>query len=349
MAALTNLRQRIVLHPEPGSFTAEGESARWSNKDLDPVPQENKKWEWYHVGGFWIAEGFNVAQLETPSSAVALGLNPGLAMVACLIGNLLVTLPTMSSAYLGSKYGLNFPVISRASFGMRGAYVAMVGNPLFVILLWDNRTGKFFAGFLFCFANIMTNVAGNSVPFANDLMGLFPKYINIRRGQIVCAILGFAICPWLIQAKAARFLAFLNGYTVFLGPLIGLLVSDYWLVRRGKGFNVRCLYTPKNSLYWYTAGVNPRAIAALLTGITPLLPGLAHSINENLPVARGALQFYTMAWLDGLIITMVTYYLLYLAFPFNTDPDYFLNGEEDVEVADSENVSEKADEKTKGP
>ncbi|KAK4902330.1 hypothetical protein LTR27_001234 [Elasticomyces elasticus] len=121
MAAFTNLRQRIVLHPEPGSFTAEGESARWSNKDLDPVPQENKKWEWYHVGGFWIAEGFNVAQLETPSSAVALGLNPGLAMVACLIGNLLVTLPTMSSAYLGSKYGLNFPVISRASFGMRGA------------------------------------------------------------------------------------------------------------------------------------------------------------------------------------------------------------------------------------
>ncbi|KAK3634341.1 hypothetical protein LTR56_015375 [Elasticomyces elasticus] len=495
MAALTNLRQRIVLHPEPGSFTAEGESARWSNKDLDPVPQENKKWEWYHVGGFWIAEGFNVAQLETPSSAVALGLNPGLAMVACLIGNLLVTLPTMSSAYLGSKYGLNFPVISRASFGMRGAYVAMIrgvvcviwmgvqssvggnavrcmveaiwpsfkhwhldalpasaaitapdllcfaifwiaqfpflflsinnlriafmikvvvmpffgvvlftwaltaaggwgplfslpnnitngwsiggditryahdsqrawqmqlllpvcitltellGNPLFVILLWDNRTGKFFAGFLFCFANIMTNVAGNSVPFANDLMGLFPKYINIRRGQIICAILGFAICPWLIQAKAARFLAFLNGYTVFLGPLIGLLVSDYWLVRRGKGFNVRCLYTPKNSLYWYTAGVNPRAIAALLTGITPLLPGLAHSINEKLPVARGALQFYTMAWLDGLIITMVTYYLLYLAFPFNTDPDYFLNGEEDVEVADSENVSEKADEKTKG-
>jgi len=57
MDRLANLRRRIILHPEPGSFTAEGESARWSNKDLDPVPQENKKWEWYHVGGFWIAEG----------------------------------------------------------------------------------------------------------------------------------------------------------------------------------------------------------------------------------------------------------------------------------------------------
>ena len=48
-------------------------------------------------------------------------------------------------------------------------------NPLQVVLLWDNSAGKFFAGFLFCFANILTNVAGNSVPFANDLMGLFPK------------------------------------------------------------------------------------------------------------------------------------------------------------------------------
>jgi NCS1 family nucleobase:cation symporter-1 len=89
----------------------------------------------YHVGGFWIAEGFNVAQLETPSSAVALGLNPGLTIVACLIGNLLVTLPTMSSGYLGSKYGLNFPVISRSSFGMKGAYVAMVIRAV-VCVIW---------------------------------------------------------------------------------------------------------------------------------------------------------------------------------------------------------------------
>jgi hypothetical protein len=68
MDKLKSLRQRIILHPAPGSFTAEGESARWSNEDLDPVPQENKLWEWYHVGGFWVAEGFNVAfRLSTVS------------------------------------------------------------------------------------------------------------------------------------------------------------------------------------------------------------------------------------------------------------------------------------------
>ncbi|KAK0342819.1 hypothetical protein LTR91_023167 [Friedmanniomyces endolithicus] len=504
MDRLADLRRRIILHPEPGSFTAEGESARWSNKDLDPVPQENKKWEWYHVGGFWIAEGFNVAQLETPSSAVALGLNPGLAIIACLIGNLLVTLPTMSSGYIGSKFGLNFPVVSRASFGMRGAYVAMVirgvvcviwmgvqssvggnavrcmieaiwpsfkhwnadalpasasitapdllcfaifwivqfpflflsinalrwffmikvivmpffgvvlftwaltaahgwgplfsipnnisngwtvgyafcrtitasisgnatfainmgditryahdsrrawqmqlllpvcitltellgtvlaasaqvvygqvqWNPLQVILLWDDRAAKFFAGFLFAFANILTNVA--------------------------------AICPWLIQAKATRFLAFLNGYTVFLGPLIGLLLSDYWLVRRGAGLNIHSLYTPghaHNKLYWYTAGVNPRAIIALLAGIAPLLPGLAESIDGSLKVGRGVLEFYTLSWLDGLVITGLAYYLLFLVWPFETDPRGYFSGEgEDVEAAESETVTEEGEEKSK--
>lgn len=175
------------------------------------------------------------------------------------------------------------------------------------------------------------------------------RVINIRRGQIICAILGFAICPWLIQARAARFLAFLDGYTVFLGPLIGLLISDYWLVRRGKGLNVRSLYIPGSSLYWYTGGVNPRAIAALLTGIAPLLPGLAHSIDRNLSVTRGALEFYTLSWLDGFVLTMVTYYLLYLAFPFDVGTAEVVEGEDvDIEGSTPECVSEEAADKVKG-
>lgn len=216
-------------------------------------------------------------------------------------------------------------------------------NPLDVVSLWENRPGKFFAGLLFAFANIITNVAGNSVPFANDLMGLCPKVINIRRGQIVCAVLGFAICPWLIQAKAERFLGFLNGYTVFLGPLIGILVADYWLARKGKGFMVRSLYQPgnKNVLYWYTMGVNPRAIAALLTGIVPLLPGLAHNINANLNVGRGAQAYYTMSWLVGCVQALVAYYLLYLAFPWQLQLEEIdvIEGQHGEVIAEEDAVS----------
>jgi len=100
-------------------------------------------------------------------------------------------------------------------------YGQILWNPLDIVTLWDNRPAKFFAGLFFAFANIGTNVTGNSIPFANDLTGMFPKYINIRRGQFICAVLAFAICPWEIEAKATRFLAFLHGYTIFLGALLG--------------------------------------------------------------------------------------------------------------------------------
>jgi nucleobase:cation symporter-1, NCS1 family len=129
--------------------------------------------------------------------------------------------------------------------------------------------------------------------------------------------------------------------------LIGLLLSDYWLVRKGKGFHIRNLYRPGNSLYWYIGGFNPRAIAALLMGIAPLLPGLAHSINPSLLVSRGAQAYYTMSWLVGLVVTLITYYLLYLAFPWNTDPNDILDGEEDMEAAGSDGVAEESESKPK--
>jgi nucleobase:cation symporter-1, NCS1 family len=176
-------------------------------------------------------------------------------------------------------------------------------------------------------------VAGNSIPFGNDMTGLFPRYINIRRGQLLCAVLGWAICPWLLQAKAARFFAFLNGYTVFLGPLMGVLLADYWLVRRRKGgLNVYQLYRP-GGLYWFIGGVNPRALAALLTGMAPLLPGLIHNINPAISVSRGIQAFYTLSWLDGLVLSGLSYYLLYLAFPFPA------NVEESGVVYDAETPS----------
>ena len=95
-------------------------------------------------------------------------------------------------------------------------------NPILIVLMWDDRAAKFFVGLLFAFAMIGTNVAANSVPFANDTMALFPKYMNLRRGQFLCAILGFAICPWKIEASAQSFLTFLNGYAApFLAPVAG--------------------------------------------------------------------------------------------------------------------------------
>jgi cytosine/uracil/thiamine/allantoin permease len=59
--------KHLVLHHEAGAFALEGDSARWSNADLDPVPQAKRTWEWWQISGFWIGEGFNAAQMQTVS------------------------------------------------------------------------------------------------------------------------------------------------------------------------------------------------------------------------------------------------------------------------------------------
>ena len=81
-------------------------------------------------------------------------------------------------------------------------------------------------------------------------------------------------------------------------------MSDFWLVRKCKWFNVYNLYQPRG-MYWYTAGVNPRAIAAFITGVAPLLPGLIYNINPQIGgVSEGALNLYTLSWLDGAVFSL---------------------------------------------
>jgi NCS1 family nucleobase:cation symporter-1 len=73
---------------------------------------------------------------------------------------------------------------------------------------------------------------------------MFPKYINIKRGAILCTIVGgWALVPWLMVSSAVVFLQFMSGYAVFLGPIAGIMLADYWLVRKRK-LDVPGLYDP---------------------------------------------------------------------------------------------------------
>lgn len=82
--------------------------------------------------------------------------------------------------------------------------------------------------------------------------------------------------PWKIVHNASGFLTFLGAYSCVMGPLAGVLMSDYYLIRHGR-LDVHALYR-EGDIYWYSYGINWRAFAALLLGLVPLMPGLAHSI-----------------------------------------------------------------------
>ncbi|KNG51845.1 uracil permease [Stemphylium lycopersici] len=180
-------------------------------------------------------------------------------------------------------------------------------DPMALISHWDNRACRFFAAFSFALAALGVNISANSLSAANDLTALFPQYINIRRGQLLCAVLCWALVPWKILASAGSFLNFMAAYAIFLGPIAAIMVMDFWVVHRAK-YDTLALYQ-YHGIYRYTAGCNWRAIVAFLVGVAPNMPGFIQSINPDIDAGVGA-RPYSFGWLLGFVATTLVYLLL---------------------------------------
>ncbi|XHG05788.1 hypothetical protein AWENTII_009001 [Aspergillus wentii] len=100
-----------------------------SNVDLDPVPlhSPSRTWRWPSLTGFWIAEAFSISMYQVTSTSVSKGLSAPMAIGAVIVGHVLVCIPVILDGYVGCIYGINFPVLTRASYGIRGSYFAVFG------------------------------------------------------------------------------------------------------------------------------------------------------------------------------------------------------------------------------
>ena len=84
-------------------------------------------------------------------------------------------------------------------------YGQVIWDPLKLIDHWDNRAAAFFTSFAFTLGTLGTNISANSLSAGNDMSALWPRYINIRRGQVICAFIGgWVLCPWEILARSVR-------------------------------------------------------------------------------------------------------------------------------------------------
>jgi NCS1 family nucleobase:cation symporter-1 len=180
-------------------------------------------------------------------------------------------------------------------------------DPIALISHWDSRACRFFGAFSFALAALGVNISANSLSAANDLTALFPQFVNIRRGQLICAVLSWALVPWKILASAGSFLNFMVAYAVFLGPIAAIMVFDYWLVHKRK-YDTLALYQP-HGIYRYSYGCNWRAIVAFLVGVVPNLPGLINSINPSIEVGDGASPYH-FGWHLGFVATSIVYVVL---------------------------------------
>ncbi|KAK4055053.1 hypothetical protein OIO90_003394 [Microbotryomycetes sp. JL221] len=199
-------------------------------------------------------------------------------------------------------------------------YGEVLFQPFDIIDKWliepssGGRAAAFFCSLAWALGNATTNLTANSISAANDMAVLFPKYINLRRGQLFCVFVGcWAFCPWLVLATASNFLSFMASYAVILAPIAAILASDYFLVHRKK-YDVVALYDPSSIYRYNKLGINWRAFIALVCAAGPNLPGMAKSIEPSVDI--GNLRWvFCLSILFGLTVAASVHWALHTIFP----------------------------------
>jgi nucleobase:cation symporter-1, NCS1 family len=208
---------------------------------------------------------------------------------------------------------ISFVGIAASSAGQDLYHLATIPwDPNVLISHWNSRAWRFFAALSFALASLGVNISANSLSAANDFAALAPQYLNIRRGQLLCALFSWGLVPWKILASAGNFLNFMSAYAIFLGPIAAIMLFDFWLIK-GRKYDCLALYQPFG-IYRYWHGVNWRAVIAFLCGAVPSLPGLINSVNSNIDAGVG-IHPYQFGWLLGFFGTSIVYISLSYAFP----------------------------------
>jgi len=156
------------------------------------------------------------------------------------------------------------------------------------------------AMFTVALATLSVNVAANVVSPANDFANAFPRYISFKTGGLITGIVGLLMQPWRLIADPSGYIfVWLQGYSGGLGAIAGVLIADYWLIRRTE-LKLADLYLTEGE-YKYDRGWNITAVLATLAGC------FCAWIGAFVPTLKG---FYDYGWFVGFGVALVVYYLL---------------------------------------
>jgi len=159
-----------------------------------------------------------------------------------------------------------------------------------------------------CLATLATNLAANVVSPANDFSNLWPRRISFRTGGLITGVIGIVIQPWrLIKDPSGYIFKWLVAYSSLLGAVGGVLIADYFLMRKTR-LDLKGLYH-RDGPYWYSGGFNPRALVALAAGIAPCVPGFLGTIGV-VKVAQMWTDMYSYAWFLSFAISFLAYAIM---------------------------------------
>lgn len=213
---------------------------------------------------------------------------------------------SQKSQILGQSLGLPPAMIFFSFIGVAvtSATVVIFGeaiwDPVALISRFNNPFIVSISLIALIFATLTTNIAANVVSPANDFANLSPKHFNFVRGGLITAITGILIMPWkLLDSYETFIFGWLVGYSSLLGPIAGILICDYFIIRK-RNLSVKSLYD-FNGVYTYLKGFNIKAIFALLAGVIIALVGL---VIPSLKV------LYDYSWFTGFALSFSLYWVL---------------------------------------
>lgn len=265
------------------------QSSSWTTIDFnaEPIVQGNKLWQyikWLTVMlGFWATMSLSISDITRYSSTQKaqmqgqfIGL-PGTMMLYSFVAIFV----TCASVLIFSDV-----LIAADAPWDPTALLGKFENPWVVIV----------AQVFMIIATLSTNIAANVIAPSNAFSNLFPKKISFKMGGTITGILGIIICPWWLMSGIAGILIVVSG---FLGPVLGIMLCDYFLIRR-KRIKLAELYKEEGE-YQYSNGFNMNAMMSLVIGIGTaliwyLVPGLAFLSD--------------LAWFTGFFFSFLVYYIL---------------------------------------
>lgn len=184
------------------------------------------------------------------------------------------------------------------------AYGEAIWDPVKLIGKLHDPLVVVFSLIMLSIATISTNLAANVVSPANDFSNLWPRKISFLTGALMTAALGVLMRPWVLVADG-RIFDFLVAYSVLLGPIAGIMIADYFLIKKQR-LDVGGLFS-RDGPYTYTGGFNPIAILALILGVLPNIPGFLSKEHLIRSVQLFWSELYSFAWFVGFFIAFVVY------------------------------------------
>ncbi len=221
------------------------------------------------------------------------------------------------SQVLGQALGLPTTMTAFAFIGVAttSATVLIFGraipNPVELVGQFNSVIIVLFATIVIFAAQLTTNMAANVVSPSNDFSNLNPKRISYVTGGLITACIGVLMMPWYLYRNAAAYIfTWLIGYSGLMGAIGGILICDYWIIRKQQ-LSLKDLFLERG-LYSYGNGINWRAVAAFVIAIAPVVPGFLRAATTPGGVVANPNFFdtiYTYAW----FITFGLSFVIYLA------------------------------------